>query len=274
MAGLLRRLWRQPSPAQRFRPLQVLCDAWADEFEAKVATGRGVLDPGLAREGIALFRALPATADRSVLLLTDLHADNVLAAEREPGWPSTPSPASGIPPDAGDPPKLARPGEREMQTWNPKQLRSFFEGIAGHRLAAAYVLAATTCMRRGEILGLRRSDIDLKAGRLAVTHHPCRSYRITPGTPKTSRGRRSIALDPETVRIPATHRARQTRERLEATAYSDHDLVFARNDGRPVHPDYSSQTFDRTVRRLKLPKIRLHDLRHTLRHSVLRLEYQ
>ena len=43
-----------------------------------------VLDPGLAREGIALFRALPASADRQVLLATDAHAGNVLAAER--GW--------------------------------------------------------------------------------------------------------------------------------------------------------------------------------------------
>ncbi len=84
VAGLLRRLWREPSPGHRFRPLQAMCDAWADEFEAKVAIGKVLLDPGLAREGIALFRALPATADRSVLLLTDLHADNVLAAEREP----------------------------------------------------------------------------------------------------------------------------------------------------------------------------------------------
>ncbi len=172
--------------------------------------------------------------------------------------------------DAADPPKLARPGEREMQTWNPAQLRSFFEGIAGHRLAAAYVLAATTGMRRGEILGLRWSDIDLKAGRLAVSHTILTvSYRITPGTPKTSRGRRSIALDPETVRILATHRARQTRETLEAIGHNDQDLVFARDDGRPVHPDYFSQTFDRTVRRLKLPKIRLHDLRHT--HASLGL---
>jgi hypothetical protein len=36
------------------------------------------------------------------------------------------------------------------------------------------------------------------------------------------------------------------------------DLVFARENGDPVHPDYFSQTFDRTVKRLGLPKIRLH----------------
>ena len=45
--------------------------------------------------------------------------------------------------------------------------------------------------------------------------------------------------------------------------------MFAREDGDPVHPDYFSQTFDRTVKRLGLPKIRLHDLRHT--HATLGL---
>ena len=55
------------------------------------------LDPGLAREGIALFRALPATADRNVLLCTDLHAENVLAAQREAWLVIDPKPYVGDP---------------------------------------------------------------------------------------------------------------------------------------------------------------------------------
>jgi streptomycin 6-kinase len=55
------------------------------------------LDPGLAREGIALFRALPATADQNVLLCTDLHAENVLAAQREPWLVIDPKPYVGDP---------------------------------------------------------------------------------------------------------------------------------------------------------------------------------
>jgi streptomycin 6-kinase len=97
IAGLLRRLWRQPAPGHRFRSLQVMCDQWADEFERKVAAGQGSLDPGLAREGIALFRTLPATAPRNVLLCTDLHAENVLAAEREPWLVIDPKPYVGDP---------------------------------------------------------------------------------------------------------------------------------------------------------------------------------
>src|SRR5207247_1780742 len=78
-------------------PLHVMCDTWADEFEQKVAARGTSLDPGMAREGIALFRSLPATAERSVLLCTDLHAENVLAAQREPWLVIDPKPYVGDP---------------------------------------------------------------------------------------------------------------------------------------------------------------------------------
>jgi streptomycin 6-kinase len=94
---LLPRLWQVPPAGHRFRPLQAMCDAWADEFEVHAAAGPGLVDPGLARTGIALFRALPASAEREVLLATDLHADNVLAAEREPWLVIDPNPYVGDP---------------------------------------------------------------------------------------------------------------------------------------------------------------------------------
>lgn len=93
VAGLLRRLWREPAAGHPFRSLQSMCDRWADLFEGKHVT----LDPGLAREGVALFRELPRTAERSVLLCTDLHAGNVLAAEREPWLMVDPKPYVGDP---------------------------------------------------------------------------------------------------------------------------------------------------------------------------------
>ena len=100
VAGLLRRVWIEPPSGHRFRPLQRMCDMWADEFEAVHAgpAGGGLkLDRGLARAGIELFRALPATADRSVLLCTDLHSENVLAARREPWLIIDPKPYVGDP---------------------------------------------------------------------------------------------------------------------------------------------------------------------------------
>jgi streptomycin 6-kinase len=97
IAGLLRRLWRAPPTAHEFRPLQMMCDMWANEFERKLAATRVDIDPGLASEGIALFRALPTSTDRNVLLCTDLHADNVLASERQPWLAIDPKPFVGDP---------------------------------------------------------------------------------------------------------------------------------------------------------------------------------
>lgn len=173
--------------------------------------------------------------------------------------------------DAADPPKLNRADRDEMKTWTPAQLRVFFGGIAHHRLAAAYVLAATTGMRRGEVLGVRWRDVDFKARRLHVRQTILSvEYKLTFGRPKTRRGERDIALDAETLRVLTAHQAAQRHEKeVLGVGYQDQGLVFAREDGTPVHPDYFSQTFDRTVKRLKLPKIRLHDLRHT--HATLGL---
>jgi streptomycin 6-kinase len=98
IAGLLARLWRTPPPGSSFLSLQAMCDMWADEFDQKVAHRHpDPIDPGLAREGIALFRALPATAERAVLLCTDLHAGNVLAARRQPWLAIDPKPYLGDP---------------------------------------------------------------------------------------------------------------------------------------------------------------------------------
>ncbi len=102
VAGLLRRLWIAPPAGHPFRTLASMCDWWADEFEEKYAAAPSrarapQLDPGMALVGMELFRTLPATADREVLLATDLHAGNVLAAEREPWLVIDPKPYVGDP---------------------------------------------------------------------------------------------------------------------------------------------------------------------------------
>ncbi len=94
ISGLLRRLWRSPSPPHPFRPLSVLTDYWSDEALADV--GRSP-DAGLVREGLGLFRELPRTAPTQVLLATDLHAGNVLRSQREPWLVIDPKPFVGDP---------------------------------------------------------------------------------------------------------------------------------------------------------------------------------
>jgi integrase len=159
-----------------------------------------------------------------------------------------------------------------MKTWTGEQVRSFLHEMQAHRWGAAFFLAATTGMRRGEVLGLRWADVELGAQRLTVNQTILNvAYEITLGSPKTARSRRTIALDPETTRVLVAHKRRQTGERRAlGDGYNDRGLVFALENGDPVHPDLFSQTFRRSVRRLGLPIIRLHDLRHT--HATMGLE--
>jgi streptomycin 6-kinase len=98
IARLLRRLWaRAPADDHPFSSLQEMCGLWADWFELGYAADRRGLDPGLAREGVAILRTLPQTASQAAVLCTDLHAGNVLAAHREPWLMIDPKPFVGDP---------------------------------------------------------------------------------------------------------------------------------------------------------------------------------
>jgi integrase len=158
------------------------------------------------------------------------------------------------------------PAKYEHATWTAEQLARFLDSIEGERLAAAFVVLATTGMRRGEALGLRWGDVDVAAGRLSIvqTITTVREQMVI-SPPKTSRSRRSVSLDPVTVAALRDHRRRQNEERLRAgEAWSNtSDLVFTNEVGEPVHPSAFSYSFESYVRRSGLPQIRLHDLRHT-----------
>ncbi len=98
VAGLMRRLWgRQLPEGHPFCSLAQMCDLWAEWLEASLRVGARGADPGLVREGAALLRELPRTAQTSVLVCTDLHAGNVLGAQREPWLVIDPKPFVGDP---------------------------------------------------------------------------------------------------------------------------------------------------------------------------------
>lgn len=97
IAGLLRRLWIEPPPGHCFRPLSDMCDYWASRYEERSPAERSCLEPPLAKEGIRLLRELPRSGGDALLLHTDLHAGNVLAAEREPWLAIDPKPYAGDP---------------------------------------------------------------------------------------------------------------------------------------------------------------------------------
>jgi integrase len=122
------------------------------------------------------------------------------------------------------------------------------------------------------LIGIRWSDLDLAAARLQVARQRVKGGgKVTMGAPKTRKGRRTIALDPATVAALRAHRLVQLGERLAAgPGYLDDDLVFCHEDGRPFDPDGITQRFARHVREANLPRIRLHDVRHSYATASLR----
>ncbi|MDT7810729.1 MAG: streptomycin 6-kinase [Acidobacteriaceae bacterium] len=96
ISGLLRRLWRQPQKPPPFRPLSTLTRYWANETRSQIEQQPDI-DMGLVRAGLQLFEGLPGNATRTALLATDLHAGNVVRAEREPWLVIDPKPFVGDP---------------------------------------------------------------------------------------------------------------------------------------------------------------------------------
>jgi integrase len=168
------------------------------------------------------------------------------------------------PADAADPPKAGEASRPESITWTADQLRSFLEGTRGSRHWTAYLLLATTGLRRGEGLGLRWSDLDLDGARASIRQTVIAvKHTAMLGTPKTAKGRRTVTIDKGTVAALREHRKRQAAERLLMGAgWTDLDLVFCHVDGTMLHPERFTRGFSEAVRRLDLPPVRLHDLRH------------
>jgi integrase len=170
------------------------------------------------------------------------------------------------PADAADPPRAGQKSDG-VQAWDAVTLRTFLAQSreSGDRMHALWVLLATTGMRRGEALGLRWKDVDLDHGRLRVvqTITQIRS-KVTIGEPKTTSGRRSIALDEATVAVLREHRKAMLEERmLVGPDFSDEGLVFHQPDGACLRPDAVSAQFLRRVEQYGLTRLTVQGLRHT-----------
>ncbi|MEQ4717979.1 tyrosine-type recombinase/integrase [Nonomuraea sp. B19D2] len=166
---------------------------------------------------------------------------------------------------AGRTARWQQAGERPaVAVWTEQQLAAFLTGVAQDRLYAAWWLAALRGLRRGELAGLRWTDVDLQAAELTVTQQRVHANgQVVVGPPKSAASCRVVALDAETVRVLIRHRERQ--QELSATAgtrWQDSGYVFTTADGAPLRPDYLTGRFRRLVAASGQPPIRLHDLRH------------
>ena len=161
--------------------------------------------------------------------------------------------------------ELAPENPKKTKPWNPEQCGTFLERIATDRLANLYHLILITGMRRGESVGLRWQDLDLDRASLSVNQQITDvNGRSMVSTPKTKRGDRVVYLDAETV---VMLRRQQETQNLERTAWgpawNEAGLVFTREDGSALRPEYATRHFQALAQDAGLPVIRLHDLRHT-----------
>lgn len=158
-----------------------------------------------------------------------------------------------------------------LRVWTAEQVRAFLDFSRDHRRHPVWVVALATGMRRGELCGLRWQDVDLAGRALTVR----RSLSAVGGTlrllgTKTSRTR-SIGLDPVAVRTLEEVRDRQAAAHHAAGGAwtNEWDLVFTEADGSPIPPDRLTDDFRRLVARAPVPRLRLHDLRHTNASALL-----
>jgi integrase len=172
---------------------------------------------------------------------------------------------------AASPPRQLRPAERQLTVWSGEQLKAFLAAVEDERLYALWRLYAVSGCRRGEALAVTWDDMDLERGRWEIRRSLVTIGNAAVfGAPKSGRGR-VVALDQATVATLRTHRVRQNEERLAwGPAYEDGNLVFCRENGTPLHPNEITHVFVRLVARAGLPKIRLHDVRHSAVTAMLR----
>ena len=169
------------------------------------------------------------------------------------------------PAGAVHPPRRIR---RPMRALSTTEARQLLDGASGDELEALYTLALTTGMRLGELLGLKWEDVKLGPpnARVAVQRTLVRvGGRWLFGEPKSERSRRGVALSGRASAALGAHRLRQNRQRLGAgPGWTDHDLVFAGAGGEPLYGAHiTERCLKPLLRRLGLPLLRFHDLRHS-----------
>jgi integrase len=225
-------------------PLQAVTAADLDTLYATLVESGGRNGKGL---GLRSVRHVHVTLSKA---LGDAERQDVIA--RNPARRATP-------------PSATAARSPEAATWTPDELRTFLAATAEHHHAALFRVGAMTGLRRGELCGLRWADVDLDAARLVVRRTITTvQHEPVEGDVKTARSRRGIDLDAGTVAVLRTHRTRQLKQRmLMGAGYTDRDLVFASPTGEPWNPDSVGRAFARAVGRIKLPRIKLHGLRHS-----------
>ena len=148
---------------------------------------------------------------------------------------------------------LPKAERKEMQTLPVEQLTSFLREAKDSGVFALYYIDLTTGLRRGELLGLKWSDIDLEKGDLRVQRQIGRiDGKIIEMPLKTKNAYRTLPLSADAISV-LMHQRRKT---------GSSEWVFPSPSGGPMSPDSVLHMLHRVLKRAELPRIRFHDLRN------------
>jgi integrase len=173
------------------------------------------------------------------------------------------------PSDAVKPPRAIR---KELRILNEEEVRRLIAITNGTRQHALWVLLATTGCRLGEALGLRWTDIDFQSSTASIRRalQLQRGIGLTFVEPKTARSRRTVPLPAETLAVLAEHRRDRDKDRAQAgELWQETDLVFTTPIGGPRNPRNLTAPFHIALKRAGLPRVRIHDLRHSAATHLL-----
>jgi integrase len=162
--------------------------------------------------------------------------------------------------------KIPKPPRGEVTCWTTTEAGAFLRHCrqVDDPLADLFELMICTGMRKGEVLGLHWSDVDLDNHMLFVrcTLVSVNNSRLIFNDPKTGGSRAWIALSPRAGAALQRQRCRQSEQPTTTSRYDDLDLLFSRSDGQPLRPEYVLHRFRGLIADAGLPRIRVHDLRH------------
>lgn len=176
-----------------------------------------------------------------------------------------------IPYNPADGAESPRPQRKEQNVLPAEKVNEFLERISGDPFYPLIYTALWTGMRRGELLGLRWRDVDLKGKSINVVQSlrwvagECRFEDV-----KTEKSRRNIPIPDALVTFLKKLRKEQAEIKLRQENYQDYGLVFCRPDGAPWCPSTITHHFHDLAKNAGFPDLRFHDLRHT--HATLLLK--
>ncbi len=165
--------------------------------------------------------------------------------------------------------------QKEVIAFTREEVNTFLEAAKEERLYAAYLLAVTTGLRRGELLALRWEDMDLEnpagayltvnRGLVEVRNPENNKVTLQYQQPKTEKSRRTIPLIPAVVKALETHSAGQAAEKqFFGKKYNkDEGLVFCTEDGRKLWPSNFNEKYSKLLKAAGIEHKKLHALRHT-----------